>query len=117
MVTLKQELSADSTIPDGTIFAPGAGFTKTWRLRNVGTCTWATSYKLVFESGEQMGGSSVNLPYTVSPGQTVDVSVNLTAPLSHGLYRGYWRFENASAVRFGIGADASHAWWVEIRVL
>jgi len=108
---------ADVTVPDGTIFAPGAAFSKTWRLMNVGTCTWTTSYSLVFESGEQMGGSSVNLPWSVAPGQTVDVTVNLTAPGSYGIYRGYWRFQNSSAVRFGIGADGTRSWWVEIRVL
>src|SRR5690349_12154805 len=32
----------DVTIPDGTIFSPGAQFTKTWRLQNIGTCTWTT---------------------------------------------------------------------------
>jgi fibronectin type 3 domain-containing protein len=108
---------ADVTVPDGTIFPPGAGFTKTWRLRNVGTCTWTTSYSLVFESGEQMGGTSVNMPWNVAPGQTVDVTVNLTAPGSPGIYRGYWRFQNSSGVRFGIGAYGTKSWWVEIRVL
>jgi len=27
------------TIPDGSVFAPGATFIKTWRVRNVGACT------------------------------------------------------------------------------
>ncbi|PIU90073.1 MAG: hypothetical protein COS63_04110, partial [Anaerolineae bacterium CG06_land_8_20_14_3_00_57_67] len=42
---------ADITVPDGASFAPGAAFTKTWRLKNIGTCTWTTSYALVFVSG------------------------------------------------------------------
>jgi len=45
---------SDLTVPDGTNFASGAAFTKTWRLQNVGTCTWGTSYRLVFSGGEQM---------------------------------------------------------------
>src|SRR5687768_151168 len=36
----------DVSIPDGTVFAPGASFTKTWRMRNEGTCTWS-GYTLV----------------------------------------------------------------------
>ena len=31
---------SDLTAPDGSSFAPGAAFTKTWRLMNIGTCTW-----------------------------------------------------------------------------
>ena len=27
---------ADVTVPDGTAFSPGATFTKTWRLKNIG---------------------------------------------------------------------------------
>ena len=88
---------ADVTVPDGTIFAPGTAFTKTWRLKNIGTCTWTTAYSLVFVSGEQMSGpGSVALPTTVSPGQTVDVSVALVAPASAGTFRGYWQLKNAS---------------------
>ena len=44
-----------------------------------------------------MGGpTSVNLPKSVAPGQTVDISINLTAPASGGHYIGYWKFKNAS---------------------
>ena len=28
------------TVPDGTEYDVGESFTKTWRLKNVGTCTW-----------------------------------------------------------------------------
>ena len=31
---------ADVTIPDNTVIAPGTTFTKTWRVRNDGNCTW-----------------------------------------------------------------------------
>jgi hypothetical protein len=68
----------DVTIPDGTVFAPGEAFTKTWRLKNRGTCTWTPDYMLVFASGERLGDTTVvRLPGYVSPGQTVDVSVTL----------------------------------------
>src|SRR5512143_3278895 len=33
---------ADVTVPDGTSYAPGTTFTKTWRLKNIGSCTWTT---------------------------------------------------------------------------
>lgn len=108
---------ADVTIPDGTNFQPGATFTKTWRIRNTGTCTWTTGYKLVFVSGASMGGPATQaLPSSVAPNQTVDISVALTAPTTPGKHRGDWQLENASGQRFGLGTSAKSSFWVEINV-
>ncbi|MBI5825349.1 MAG: hypothetical protein HZB18_15075 [Chloroflexi bacterium] len=109
------ELVADVTVPDGTNFAPGVAFKKTWRLKNIGTCTWATTYSLVFDSGEKMGGpASVNLTADVAPGQTVDLSVDLTAPTALGNYFGYWKLKNTAGALFGTGTTADKAIWVNI---
>ena len=115
--TDRAQFIADVTVPDGTRYDPGATFTKTWRLRNVGTCTWSTSYTMVFVSGTQMGSTaSVAMPSSVPPGQNVDLSVNMTAPNAAGHYIGYWQFKNANSVQFGIGVNANKSWWVEINV-
>ena len=107
----------DVTVPDGAKYEPGAAFKKTWRLKNIGTCTWTTSYSLVFDSGAQMGSpASVKFPSEVKPGGTIDISVDMTAPSAAGHYIGYWKFKNASGVLFGIGAAANKSWWVEINV-
>lgn len=88
---------ADITVPDGTQYSPGVAFIKTWRLRNTGSCTWNTSYTLVFDSGEAMSGpASLPLPGTVAPGQEIDLSVSLMSPAKAGKYRGYWRLQNAA---------------------
>ena len=113
----KAQFITDVTVPDGTLFAPGATFKKTWRLKNIGTCTWTTSYSLVFSSGEKMGGpTSAPFPTSVAPGQTVDLTVNLTAPSVGGTYRGNWMLKNASSASFGIGTAADKPFWVEIKV-
>lgn len=113
----RAQFIADVSIPDGTVLEPGASFKKTWRLKNVGSCRWTTSYQLVFFSGEQMGApSSAAFPKNVPIGQTVDISVNLTAPSEAGSYRGYWMFKNAEGALFGIGPIANQPWWVDIRV-
>lgn len=113
----RAQFVADVTIPDGTLFTPGTVFTKTWRLKNVGTCTWSTSYMLIFDTGSKMGGpDSLALTKSVAPGQTIDLSVTLTAPNSGGTFRGYWKFKNAAGVPFGIGTDGTKSFWVEIRV-
>jgi hypothetical protein len=108
----------DITISDGTYFTPGAEFTKTWRLQNIGSCTWDEDYSLVFDSGERMQGDRRSpLPDDVRPGETVDISLELIAPSSRGRYTGYWLLENADGDRFGVGDRANTAFWVEIRVV
>jgi hypothetical protein len=107
----------DVTIPDGTTYAPGASFTKIWRLKNVGTCTWS-GYSLVFDSGDQMNGASPATIGAVSPGQEVDVSVTLTAPPAAGSYRGYWRIRNASGVLIPVlGGTQGKSFFVDIKVV
>ena len=94
----------DVTYPDGSIVGRGGTFTKIWRIQNTGTCTWNTSYALVFVSGENFNApSTVALPGNVAPGQTVDIPINLTAPNRTGNFTGYWRLRNASGVLFGVG--------------
>lgn len=95
----------DVTVPDGTEFAPGATFTKTWRIKNVGTCTWNNSYDLVFDEGDQMGGDAVvDLAIgTVEPDETVDISVDLKAPSTPGEYRGDWLLRSDDSQVFGLG--------------
>ena len=113
----KVQFVADVNFPDGTVVQPGAQFTKTWRLKNVGSCAWTTSYELVYSSGEKMGAaSSAKFPKNVAVGETVDISINMTAPTSAGSYRGYWMFKNANVALFGIGAHANKPWWVDIKV-
>ncbi len=113
----RAQFIADLTVPDGTTFAPNTPFNKTWRLKNVGTCTWTTSYKMIFDTGDKMGGPDfVNMPTTVHPGQVVDLTVGLTAPNAGGPYRGYWKFQNSGGVPFGIGTGGTKSWWVDIWV-
>ena len=113
----KAAFVSDVTIPDGTWFSPGFQFTKVWRLRNAGTCTWTTGYSLVFHRGEQMGGlTSVSLPSTVTPGQTVDVEIGLVAPSLTGSHRGDWMLSSSSGALFGAGANGTTPIWVAINV-
>lgn len=107
----------DITVPDGTNFAPGETFVKTWRIKNRGTCTWTADYTLVFNGGDQMGGTtSVRLPGYVSPGQYIDVSVTFTAPTQPGSYKGYWILRNTSGALFGSGEKANAPIYLDIRV-
>ncbi len=107
---------ADVNIPDGTIMTPGQAFTKTWRLKNIGTCSW-TGYSLVFDDGNSMSGLASSTIGTTPPGGTVDVSVNLVAPATAGNYRGYWRIKNSSGVLIPItGGYQNKSFYVDIKV-
>ena len=99
--TLGSGFVSDVTVPDDTEFAPGESFIKTWRLRNTGTCPWEPGTVLVFSSGDQMGGPASVTVGPVVPGATTDVSVNQTAPMAPGTYRGNWQLQTPAGVRFG----------------
>ena len=108
----------DISVPDGTNFLPYTTFTKTWRLQNIGSCTWNPNYSLVFYSGNAMTGpASAALNTTVYPGQTLDLSVTLKAPGSAGRYTGYWKLATDTGAVFGIGSSLNSPFWVVIDVL
>ncbi len=92
----------DITIPDNTVMAPGTVFDKTWSVKNIGSCSWSTSYNLVFIGSEDaMKGVKTSLGQSVAPSQLGNVTVKLTAPLVAGKYVGNWRLVNASGTAFG----------------
>jgi hypothetical protein len=78
----------DVTIPDGTRLEPGEPFTKTWQVRNTGTCPWSDGYALVFASGDIMSGALTNPIPEVAPGEIVNISVDLIAPARGGEHTG-----------------------------
>src|SRR5688500_2700057 len=105
---------SDATYADGSLVARNSTFVKIWRIKNVGTCTWTTSYAVVFSGGDSMSGpGSAALTRNVAPGETYDLAVTLTSPGSDGRYRGYWKLRNASGTLFGIGNQADIAFWVD----
>ena len=108
----------DVSIPDGTTFDGNATFTKTWRLKNIGACTWSSSYSLVYDSGDAMGGPTTqSLTDTVLPGGSVDISIGLQAPASAGTYRGYWGITNSAGQRMPVsGGSNGKSFYVEIKV-
>ncbi len=88
---------SDLDVPDGATMTPGQTFTKSWRIKNIGTCTWTTDYLVIFLSGDQMtGAGSQALPGNVMPGQEVDLSVSLIAPDAGGNYIGGYALQDAN---------------------
>jgi len=108
---------ADVSLPDGALIKPGEPFRKTWSLRNTGTCTWTEGYSLAFHSGDSVGTyASQPLGVKVSPGQAINLSIDLTAPLLHGRYKSYWMLRNSDGFHFGFGPGSNRPFWVDIIV-
>ena len=92
---------SDVTIPDNTPVTAGQAFTKTWKVKNAGSCAWDAGFKFAFTGGEQMGGAAYTLPSAVAAGAVTDISVAMTAPSKTGTLRGNWRMSTAAGQFFG----------------
>lgn len=105
------------TIPDGTDFNPGDTFTKTWTLKNSGSCNWNSNYDVVFVSGDAMDApAAVQLTSeTVEPDESIKITLDLQAPIAAGTHRGEFKLRNDNGVLFGIG-EKDGPFWVEIDV-
>jgi hypothetical protein len=94
-------LVSDIPIPGGTTIKPGTGFTKTWKVANTGTCAWKYPYRLVFVSGDQLGGGGTRVGNLIEPGKWKELSVDMRAPDKTGTYTGYWRLSDSDGNLFG----------------
>lgn len=104
---------ADVTVPDDTQMPKGQTFTKTWRFMNNGKCKW-TGYTIAFVAGDRMASpDSAPVPDTEA-GETVDVSVELTAPSIDGSYTGFYELRKANGETLPIGIE--NAFWVRILI-
>lgn len=112
--TNKAAFVIDVTVPDNSVINAGETFTKTWRISNTGTCIWASDYTLTYYSENRMGApDTVPLDIT-NPGETLDISVELTAPRSPGTYRGNFVIKNPEGLIMQVDEDSRL--WLIIKV-
>lgn len=105
------EFISDVSIPDGSKLAPDTGFVKTWRVKNNGTCSWDNRYSLVFTDGTLFSSyDRLALPFVVAPGQTIDLSLDMTSPIYPGVYESDWKFQSPNGSKFGVGKKDSPLW-------
>ncbi|HET9588900.1 MAG TPA: NBR1-Ig-like domain-containing protein [Anaerolineales bacterium] len=83
----------DVTIPPGTRFGTPQPFSKVWRVKNNGTCTWTpTEYTLRFVEGEQMGElTEIKIPGAIQPDAIVDLVIPQIAPDEPGRHGAHWQ--------------------------
>lgn len=106
-------LVRDVTIPDGTQAKAGEKFTKTWEFINNGTCPWI-GYTLKFAAGDQMNAPLSAPIADTLPKESVQVSVDLTAPTADGSYTGYFTLNDPTGQDVPIGIEKT--FWVKITV-
>jgi hypothetical protein len=99
-------LPVSETYPDGTTLNINTTFNKSWRIRNAGTCTWNTNYKIKFYSGNAMNGlATMNFTQIIHPGETMDIIMPLKVPAIPGTYTGTWHLygdDNLDFTQYGI---------------
>ena len=108
---------ADVTYPDNTVVQAGETFTKTWEIRNDGTCTWGSGYGLVGVTGIFLEVTPVEDPFpTVEPSETVELSLVLTAPQDLGVTSGAWVIERAEGGNVQIQSGENFDLWAIVVV-
>lgn len=99
--TLDVEFVADITVPDYTAVKPGAPFTKTWRIKNVSSCDWGVGFVWISVGGDAMSDPGWAFVPPTPKGETVDISIEMTAPTTPGTYQGLWRIQAPDGRKFG----------------
>lgn len=118
--TYRAAFVSDVTVPDNTAIPAGSTFTKTWRLRNAGTCTWGPGQLVdagAWTGGTQLSNEQVHpLTTTVWPGQAGEVSVTLVAPAAAGTYRSEFMLRRNNGTVFGLNAAGRTPFYVQFVV-
>jgi hypothetical protein len=91
----------DVSVTDGMQMTAGQAFVKTWKIKNVGSCTWTRTYTIRYGYGDRMSGRDTYLTAEILPNQEAEISVEMAAPSVAGTYRGYWVLFNNNGYSFG----------------
>jgi hypothetical protein len=102
--------------PDGSQFPAGSNFTQEWRLKNTGSCKWTSGFQVYWVEGDKMD-AELEFQLTDQDVYTyghATVSIDFTAPVTPGTYRGYWMLRSADGEVFGVGPNGQSWLWVDI---
>ncbi len=98
---LNSVLVADVSISNGTELKAGESFTKTWLVKNTGTCTWNRDFKIAYVGGDTLGSDTTKIRQTVGPGSSAEISLAMVAPNNSGTYATAWQMLSDEGVSFG----------------
>ena len=93
----------DVTIGDGSTLIAGETVTKTWLVKNNGSCTWPVGVDLAFgDYVDNLSGATAIVPDGVDPGEEVEISLEFTVPTVKKNYYSYWRLVDNLGQPFGV---------------
>ena len=111
----QMEFLGDVNYPPDTVVKPGETFTKQWRVRNTGTCTWTTDFDVIFVWGDKIGGIG-DITKDIKPGDEAILSAPVVAPQTPGTYMAYWMVTDNQGARFGYGPGGDYSLAIKIQV-
>jgi len=76
-------------------------FTKTWRLRNVGTVPWPNNLRVKHTKGTNFGHGDVAAVPPLTPGESTDINIAMTSPPGEGTFSSEWRLITTSGALVG----------------
>ncbi len=89
-------------LSDGQEFQSGDSIQVIFTLVNTGTCTWNSGYSLIEIGGDLPPSSGkLALPGEVATGESVNLSVEFTAPSQVGSYISVWKMQDTEGGVFG----------------
>lgn len=95
------------SLPDGSVVAAGKKFTKSWELKNTGTCKWDEGYTFAFQpdlSSSAIQGYDILINTSdefTDPNHSQSFVVKITAPSTAGEYKGFWKLKTDNGTYFG----------------
>jgi len=99
--TFDSDFESDVTIPDNSKIAFSTEFTKTWAIKNNGTCDWQPGFALRPAGGDRLSESESAPVPPAKAGETVQVSVRMKAPDDPGTYISKWQLCASADQCFG----------------
>lgn len=104
---------SDITIPDGTPVHANEIITKTWRLKNIGTCTITKNYKIVWADTTFVNPQKLfDFNTEILPGEEKEVSITFPV-IGNGKTRINFKFAGLDGVPFQLGERGRGAFWIE----
>jgi hypothetical protein len=98
---LNSALISDVSIPSGTTIKAGDSFTKTWNVKNTGTCEWTRDFKITYVGGDIMGSDTKKIRQVVGPGSSAEISLDMVAPGTTGTITSAWQMADDNGKLFG----------------
>jgi len=91
----------DITIGEGESVPPNTRFVKTWRVANSGDDRWPDGCYLAFTGGVNLASQASVPVMPLNPGETTDISVDMSSPIEPGMYESKWRMATSYGAFFG----------------